>query len=371
MADQKIDVHAHFVTESYRQTLLDHGIDYPDGFPHIPTWSIQSHIDFMDSNGISKSIISISSPGTNFTSDTTLNRAVTRETNDHAASIKQQHPSRFGFFASLPISDITASVTEIGYALDTLNADGFVLMSNTNHIYLGDPILRPVLAELNARGAIVFVHPTSACNHHSDKSYKENYAISSPLATVYPAPHFEFFFDSARSILDLLNSSTVARFPRIRWIVSHCGGVLPSLLDRMFMMLRLASTIESHESYFAQEQLKALVTNPADEAQGKEQMNGRDPIAVTEEEVRTALREKFFFDLAGTPVPNQVEALLKFTTTGSLLFGSDVPFTPFEAAGVLVGEVEEGLPVAVGKEHVNAVYKDNAERMLLGGLPEE
>lgn len=154
--------------------------------------------------------------------------------------MKRQYPDRFGFFASLPLvkDDMAAALEEIAYTLDELNADGFVLLSNTSGIYLGDPCLRPVLAELDKRAALVFVHPTIACcsqmhGHEHQLSPVEQYANSSPLACVYRGPIFEFFFDSARSILDLLISGTILRVPHVRWIVSHCGNVLPSLLDRM------------------------------------------------------------------------------------------------------------------------------------------
>ena len=206
-------------------------------------------LSFFQATGVAKSILSISSPGTSTTSSLEHNVALTRKTNEFAADVKRQHPDRFGFFASLPhdngierdeAQEAAAALQEIAYAFDTLKADGIALLSNRAGVYLGDPRLRPVLAELDRRKALVFVHPTVVCcqhmQSHSDgqgMSPAEQYANSSPLATVYRAPLFEFFFDSARSVLDLIISGTILRFPRVRWIVSHCGNVLPSLLDRM------------------------------------------------------------------------------------------------------------------------------------------
>ena len=48
MADRKIDVHAHFVPEVYRQALLDNGITNPDGMPGIPAWSVEAHLEYMN-----------------------------------------------------------------------------------------------------------------------------------------------------------------------------------------------------------------------------------------------------------------------------------------------------------------------------------
>ena len=69
-----------------------------------------------------------------------------------------------------------------------------------------------------------------------------------------------------------------------------------------------------------------------------------------------------WFDLAGNPVPNMVDALLRFTSKERLLFGSDVPWTPFEVTKGLVGRMERELGRSmVGEEGVEGVWKGNAE----------
>ena len=44
----KIDVHAHYLPHPYRAALLEAGHDQPDGFPQVPVWSAQEHVDTMD-----------------------------------------------------------------------------------------------------------------------------------------------------------------------------------------------------------------------------------------------------------------------------------------------------------------------------------
>lgn len=339
MAHQKIDVHAHFLSPTYRSALLEHGYNGPDGMPGVPHWSAESHIAYMDSHGIAKSILSVSSPGTNITCDNLLNRSLTRESNEYASGLKDRYPNRFGFFATLPLPDVDASLAEIKYVLDgPLKADGIALLSNHSGFYLGDPRLRPILAELDSHNAVVFIHPTSPCSLTSRKCEppSESYALSAPLAAPYRAPIFEFFFDSGRSILDLIMTGTACRFKRIRWIVSHCGGVLPSLIDRAILILRLGQPFTST----------------------------RDVVPITEAEIRAVLAEQFWYDLAGDPVPNMLVALLQFTGKERILFGSDVPWTPFEAAGKLVQRIERDLPACIGEENLEMIYRASAEQLL-------
>lgn len=71
-----------------------------------------------------------------------------------------------------------------------------------------------------------------------------------------------------------------------------------------------------------------------------------------------------WYDLAGDPVPNQVDALLKFTGPERLLFGSDVPWTPFEVTKTLVARIERDLADCVGPDAVDSVWKGTAQGLL-------
>ncbi|KAL8830187.1 MAG: hypothetical protein Q9191_001568 [Dirinaria sp. TL-2023a] len=340
MVHDVIDMHSHFLPPEYALALVEHGILMPDGMAGIPGWDVESHLAYMDTVGVKKSILSLSSPGTHLTLDITHTKALTRESNEYAANLKREHPDRFGFFASLPLPDIDGAMAEIKYALDNLNPDGFIIESNAHGHYLGDPKLRRVLGALNRRGALVFIHPTSPCqlspHPPEDQTYAERYAVSSPLAPYYSAPMFEFFFDSARTAIDLLATGTVLRFADIRWIFTHSGSVLPLLIERMFLFMKLPHFVGT----------------------------GRDPLPITEEQVLKAFKEKFWFDLAGVPVPSLIDALLKFTEPDRLLFGTDVPWTPWDLAKTLLVDQEEGLIKAVGEENMDLISHKTAEKLL-------
>lgn len=56
-----IDVHSHIVTDEYIDCLRRHNALMEDGYP-LPSWSEESHLAFMDSAGIAKSVLTLSSP---------------------------------------------------------------------------------------------------------------------------------------------------------------------------------------------------------------------------------------------------------------------------------------------------------------------
>ena len=113
---------------------------------------------------ISKSIISISSPGTYLIAgDNVAGRKLTRRCNDYGAELVSRHPSSLGFWASLPLPDVEGALQEIPYIFESLKADGVIMETNHHGTYLGDPSLDPVFDELNRRHAKVFIHPTTPC----------------------------------------------------------------------------------------------------------------------------------------------------------------------------------------------------------------
>lgn len=278
----------------------------------------------MDEVGISKSILSITSPGTHLVpGDHALARQLTRDTNDEVAEICRRFPTRLGFFAVLPLPDVEGSVAEIDRALDELGAVGFVVMTNAHGHYLGDASLDNVFAKLNERKAVLFMHPTSCAAHETPGAVR-------PL-NQYPAPMLEFFFDTTRAVANLLLSRTVTRFSDITFLVSHCGATLPAVLERF---TSFSSSILGQDA------------------------------ALTSDNVKQLFKTRFYFDLAGFPFPDQIHGLLRITDSSRLLYGSDFPYTPASAIPKMARRMDVGLEGVLSKGEIANIYFKNAERLL-------
>jgi 6-methylsalicylate decarboxylase len=219
----RIDVHHHFLTPDY---LAAAGplYDSPGTNSLRSQWTPQVSLDSMDEGGVRTSIVSLSSPGVWF-GEPALRRRLARECNEYAARMAADHPGRFGFFAALPLPDIDASLAEIEYSFDTLHSDGVGLLTNLDGRYLGDPVFRPVLDELERRKAVVYTHPTPL-------------EATRNLQPGIPASAIEFGTDTTRTIASLVFTGTAARTPNVRYIFSHAGGTLPFLVERFTRLAR-------------------------------------------------------------------------------------------------------------------------------------
>ncbi|KAF2177458.1 amidohydrolase 2 [Zopfia rhizophila CBS 207.26] len=333
----RIDVHSHFLPPDYRDALANNGHEKLDGMPAIPQWSLETHLDMMSSANVSKSIISISSPGTHIVpGKDELGRNLTRHCNSYAASLKSKYPHKFGFWASLPLPDVDATLKEIDVAISE-GADGFGLMTNYHGNYLGTPIFDPIFEKLNGIRATVFIHPTKPCIKCPGASSTAT-MDATPFGDQYPIPMFEFFFDTARAVVNLFLSGTVARCPNITFIIPHSGGCMPPLISRFIEFSHIVP-------------------------------GGR---LMDDAEVRGQLGKQFYFDLAGLVFAGkegglgQLKAFVEGYQIGHdrLLYGSDFPFTPTKFVKQFAERMKDGLESLFEEGEREMVYEKNAQRLI-------
>ena len=207
-----IDVHHHILPPTA-----------PEGFKRmLAGWSPERAIAGMDRAGIATGI---GYPGPIREGSGAERGEKARAWNDYGAGLTRRFPGRCGLFASLPFPDVERTLAEIDHALDVLGADGFGIATSYGDLWLGDEAFGPIWARLNERDAVVFVHPHDA-------------ACCAPDKMTYNKPGMdgswiEWPVNTARAIMSLMVSGTLRRFPRIRFIFAHGGGVMPLLVKRV------------------------------------------------------------------------------------------------------------------------------------------
>lgn len=277
----RIDLHHHLVPEVFRRALEATGVDSVSGSP-FPRWNLGVLHERLDALAIDRAILSLSAPGVGI-GPTSARPSLARMCNDEAAAIVDTAPDRLGLFATLPLPDVDASLDEVRRAYDELGADGVIALTNFDGVYLSDPRLEPVLAELDRRDAVVFVHPAVPPG-----------AVS--LGMCIPPAFVEFTFDTTRVMTDMIMRGTIDRFPRIRFVLAHLGGALPFLAWRLSMMEEI-----DRGGIFSR-------------------FDASGPT------VQDYLR-RFWYDTA-TCGPTAVAAAAAVVGTDRIAYGSDTPFAP-------------------------------------------
>jgi predicted TIM-barrel fold metal-dependent hydrolase len=240
----------------------------------------------MDWINVETAITSITTPGVyfpegNFSSEekrVAFASKLARECNELSARLVVDYPGRFGFFAILPMPIVDASLSELEYALDALNADGIALFSNYHGTFLGDPLFDELMQEMNRREVIVFLHPSPPPGTRQELGIDlEEFFLEAPI-------------DTTRGVVNMLINGTLHCYSKIKWILAHAGGVLPYLAWRLSLM-----------SAFPEK----LVNMPFG--------------------VMHYLK-KLYYDTALSTSPYAMNGLVSMSPLSHILFGSDWPF---------------------------------------------
>ncbi|QSZ37816.1 hypothetical protein DSL72_008916 [Monilinia vaccinii-corymbosi] len=212
---EKIDTNHHMLPPVY----LEHVKQQPDAPSDLdfPTWSPQISLEFMTRNSISTSILS-------FTHTTLHDVSICREINIYAHNLSLQHPTKFGFFATLPAiteSSLSDVLSSLKFCHEKLHPEGFTLLTSYDGKYLGHELFRPIWQELNRINAVVLIHPI-------DKLLSP----PSPHPSLIP-PMVDFTHETSRTAFSLIYSNVLPSCPNVRIILSHAGGTLPYISARV------------------------------------------------------------------------------------------------------------------------------------------
>ncbi|MBN7437641.1 amidohydrolase family protein [Mycobacteroides abscessus subsp. abscessus] len=193
----------------------------------------------------------------------------------------------------------------LGYKRCHLTVGGEFRLSQTDCCDAGQDELFGVLDD---RSAVVFIHPNAL-----------------PAAPPDGVPPFavDFLLDTTRAAYLLVHNGIRARFPNTHFILSHGGGFVPYASHRMAFSLELETG------------------NPAEEM--------------------LALLSSFYFDTAVTSSPASLPSLLAFADSGHVVYGSDWPFLPADAARRFTGNL--GRYLGLDDRARAAIDRGNAEKI--------
>jgi predicted TIM-barrel fold metal-dependent hydrolase len=311
----RIDTHHHIIPADYRKALRNAGIDEAGGRA-LPDWSPDTALQTMAELDVATAIVSVSTPGTTFLPKPGDAAALARDLNDHTADLVASQPDRLGFFATIPMPHIDASVAEIGRALDELKADGVVLLANNDGTYLGQDGQDALFAALNERAAVVFIHPAD---------------LPGPAVPGVAPFAADFLLDTTRAAYLLVRNGIRRKYPKIKFILSHAGGFVPYASHRMAVAI-MADTGQS----------------PAD----------------TLDEFSS-----FYFDTALSSSAAALPTLLAFAKPGHITFGSDWPFAPLTAGKLFAAGLDNYTGLDAGTR--DAINRTNALALFprLGNAP--
>jgi aminocarboxymuconate-semialdehyde decarboxylase len=320
-----IDVHNHFYPPDYLDairsgdSIIRLTID-PEGNPclHYPgdhNVAVEGHRDIvyrqrvLEREGVDTQIITLTTPGTHVEPpDRALRLA--RSVNDEFAEIVRERAPRFAALATLPLCDPAASVIELRRAMTELGLPGAMLFSNVNSVALADARFDALYAEADRLGAVLHIHPTNPVGVEAMTDY-------------WLMPLVGFLFDTTLAAAKLVFAGVPERYPNIKWVLSHLGGAIPYLAERL------------DRGWRAFPDCRANISKPPSE-----------------------YLRRFYFDTVNFD-PHALRLAVDFAGAGQILAGSDYP----HQIGSIPQMKESLAALRVSEDERKSILGANAARL--------
>lgn len=264
-----IDTHSHYMPPDVAQKTAFFKVNWSD---------MDRQLGLMDQCGIERSLLLYP------TSDAHINMGgwsnLCKVYNEELGKVVKRFPDRLIGAGILPVDKPADFQKELS-RIQGLGLKALSLASSYEAKYLDDPLFEPVFEFAQKNHMPIHVHP-QIMNPIGEERLKD------PLLS----PVLEYVFDVSVCIGRMMMSGTFLKFPEVKFIFAHYGGVLPFVKERFdntYQMLRKRNFV------------KDLTKNPGE------------------------YFKNLYFDTSGSKSPASLLCALEVTDASHILFGSDFP----------------------------------------------
>ncbi len=334
---KKVDLETHFVTREYvtfmekhkgfpryaqdpqtkrRRLFYTAEVAEPIGDPLLEKLSDlgEERLRKMDQAGIDVQVLSLTSPGVEqFEPD--VGTAMAKEANDALYEAVRKRPDRYVGFAALAPKNPEAAADELERAVKKLGFKGWKTHSNYGGEFLDDRKFWPILERAEKLNAVVYLHPAVP---NIPQLFK--YGI------VLAGPPFGFGIETSITMVRLIYSGVLDRYPKLKIMLGHYGEGLPFLMHRIdFAYLK---------PWFDPEATPKLKRKPSE-----------------------YLRENVYYTTSGNYFKGAFDCTYQAVGAERILLATDYPY---EDSGECIAFLES-LPIGEGEKR--KIFSDNARRM--------
>lgn len=184
-------------------------------------WDVNAKLEYMKNHNISHSVVSLANPWLDFLTGQEA-ESCAQELNDELQGLCEQSGGRLYGFATLPVRNTEACIREIRRLKTLSNIRGVILGTPGAGAGLDHSDFRPVLAEIEREGLMIFMHPHYGVGneHFNDTGHALFLALGFP-------------FETSVSVSRLIVTGVLDELPKLKVLVAHAGAALPSLIGRL------------------------------------------------------------------------------------------------------------------------------------------
>jgi len=331
----RIDAYTHFIPKKFADKMLEVAGEHKDigkrmrGVPAV--YDLDVRMKIVDMFPDYAQILSYPMPPIEDFAKPAEIEDLCRLINDGFAELTAKHRDHFpGWVAQVSLATPDAGVREAERAVKELGALGVQIYTNINGRPLDRPEFEQFFAAMNKLGKPIWIHPARGANMPDYLAEKKSlYEIWWALGWSY---------ETSAAMSRLVFSKTLDKYPDLKLIVHHFGGIVPILEGRIGPGWDQIGARTTDEDYQALK--KSLKKRPLD-----------------------YFKQNFHADTAVFGARAATVCGLDFYPIDKVVFASDCPFDPEKGTGYIreTLKILDGLPMS--KADRDKIYYQNLEAL--------
>jgi aminocarboxymuconate-semialdehyde decarboxylase len=325
----KIDIFPHILPVKFMEALhKENGLGH---FRHlhkvIPTLSdLDYRFRIMDQFEGLMQVLNIAAPPLENIKDSQKAIDLARLANDEMAELVLKYRDRFAAaIACIPMNNMDVALEELDRAINDLNCKGVQIFTPILDKPLDSPDFFPLYEKMCQFNLPILLHPqreTDYPDYRTEEASK--YTLSSSLGWPY---------ETTTAMVRLVLSGVMERYPELKIITHHCGGMVP------FMINRITGFVEAGEIFGSRKGPGKL----------------RKPVA--------DYLKMFYADTAIYGYTPGLMCGYAFWGAQHLLFGTDMPFDSQFGLRYTRETIESIERMDISDAEKKMIFEDNARRL--------
>ncbi|MDP6632355.1 MAG: amidohydrolase family protein [Dehalococcoidales bacterium] len=226
----KIDIFSHILPQRYKEALYEAappGFYLKDVIESLPTlFDLDHRFRIMDKFEGLMQVLTLSSPPVEHIADAKKAAELSSLANDEMAELVMKYPDKFpAAVACLPMNDMNAALKETDRAINDLKFRGVQVFTPTNDKPLDLPEFMPLYEKMEQYNLPIWIHPERAVDYPDYRTEsRSRFMIFS---------NFGWPYETTVAMTRLVFSGILEKFPNLKIITHHCGGMVPFLEKRI------------------------------------------------------------------------------------------------------------------------------------------
>ncbi len=326
----KIDIFPHILPKRYMEAVNRiAGERYYNKAVNeaIPTiYDLDIRFRVLDRYGPMVQVLTLGAPPIEAIAEPKQAVELARIANDEMAELVMRYPDRFvGAVASLPMNDMDEALKEVDRAISDLRFRGVQIFTPTNGRAIDQPEFLPLYEKMASYNLPIWIHPV---RERAQADYVGESGSKYFIWGIFGWP-----FETTAAMTRLIFSGILERYPNLKFITHHCGGMVP------FFEQRLSIAYDMNEMRLGSKIKRGLTKS---------------------------VIEYYRMFYADTAVHSRAAIRCGYEFFGSdhLLFGTDMPYDN-ELGFRFVRQAVEGIEqLEISEENKKKIFEDNARRLL-------